>query len=147
MMWLVSACLLGIRCRFDGVATPDETVVQLADSGGAVPVCPEQLGGLPTPRLRSEFRGGDGRAVLDGRAQVVAEDGTDVTEFFERGAQETLAIALRCGATRAVLKERSPSCGLTQVYIDGRLTDGMGVTAALLAREGIEVAGPGDPGI
>ncbi len=146
-MWLVSACLLGIRCRFDGGAAPDDTVVQLADSGGAVPVCPEQLGGLSTPRLRSEFRGGDGRAVLDGRARVVAENGTDVTEFFERGAQETLAIARRCSATRAVFKERSPSCGLTQVYVDGRLADGMGVTAALLVREGVEVASPEDPGI
>ena len=145
-MWLVSACLLGIRCRFDGGAVPEETVVQLAAGGGAVPVCPEQLGGFSTPRLRSEFRGGDGRAVLDGRARVVAEDGADVTERFERGAQETLAIARRCGATRAVFKERSPSCGLAQVYVDGRLADGMGVTTALLVREGIEVASPEDPG-
>jgi len=146
-MWLVSACLLGVRCRFDGGAEPDETVVRLAASGGVVPVCPEQLGGLTTPRLRSEFREGDGRAVLDGRARVVAEDGSDVTEAFERGAYETLAIARRCDATRAVLKERSPSCGLTQVYIDGRLADGLGVTAALLVREGIEVASSEDMGL
>ncbi len=145
-MWLVSACLLGIRCRFDGESAPDETVIRHAERGGAIPVCPEQLGGLSTPRLRSEFRSGDGRAVLDGKARMAAEDGLDVTAAFERGAEATLAIARRCGATRAVLKDRSPSCGVRQVYVDGRLVDGMGVTAALLDREGIEVVSAEDIG-
>jgi len=146
-VWLVSACLVGVRCRFDGDSEPDPVVLRLAERDGAVPVCPEQLGGLPTPRLRSEFRAGDGRAVLDGRAQVIAEDGRDVTAAFERGAQDALTIARRCGVVRAVFKERSPSCGVKQVWSDGRVVAGMGVTAALFIREGIDVVSCEDLGL
>jgi len=138
-MWLVSACLLGVRCRFDSSCKPDETVVRLAERDGAVPVCPEHLGGLPIPRLPAEFRGGDGRAVLAGRAWLVTRDGRDVTAAFERGAHETLAISRRWRVKRAVFKERSPSCGVRRVYIDGALVDGVGVTSALLADRGVEV--------
>ena len=104
-----------------------------------VPVCPEQLGGLSTPRPASAFVGGDGAAVLAGRARLVNDAGADVTEHFVRGAQATLRIARQTGAQRALLKDRSPSCGRTCVTIDGRRTSGVGVTAALLEEAGITV--------
>lgn len=139
---LVSACLAGVRCRYDGEAHPDERVLDMVRSGRGIPVCPEQLGGLPTPRRRAEIRGGDGSDVLDGLARVVDEDGRDVTGPFLRGAEETLRLARLAGAERAYLRARSPSCGLGTVYdggFSGRLRPGDGVTAALLERHGLAV--------
>lgn len=95
-----------------------------------IPVCPEQLGGLPTPRKPAEIEGGDGGDVLDGRARVVDVDGRDVTRFFIHGARQCLRIVQEQGISRALLKARSPSCGLKPR---------IGVTAALLCRHGIEV--------
>lgn len=139
---LVSACLAGVACRYDGTACPDPAVEALVRSGRALPVCPEQLGGLPTPRRRAEIRGGDGEAVLDGRARVVNAAGEDVTESFLRGARETLRLARLAGADRALLKARSPSCAAGEIYdgsFSGRRRAGAGVTAALLRREGLDV--------
>jgi uncharacterized protein YbbK (DUF523 family) len=136
-MVMVSACLLGVRCRYDGDSRPHEAVIDLARTTGVVPVCPEQLGGLPTPRAKADLRGGGGRSVVDGTARVVSEDGLDVTESFLRGARETVEVARRCRVRRAVLKDRSPSCGVSRVYVDGELVDGIGVTAAMLEREGV----------
>jgi len=96
-MYIVSACLAGVRCRYDGEDREDPKVLELLAGGEAVPVCPEQLGGLPTPRSRAEFVGGDGEDVLDGRARVVSEEGVDVTDFFLRGAEEVLRIAVCSG--------------------------------------------------
>ena len=138
----VSACLLGERCRFDGRDKLDDALVASLRAEGAtiVPVCPEVLGGLGTPRPAAEIRGGDGDDVLDGRARVVVvETGRDVTEEFLRGARAALAIARSAGATEAVLKERSPSCGVAQVHRDGGPKPGSGVAAALFRRSGIAV--------
>lgn len=128
---LVSACLAGVRCRYDGSSSPVEEVELLVERGRAVPVCPEQLGGLPTPREPAEIEGGDGFAVLEGRALVRNRQGEDVTGTFLRGAEESLRLARLARCTRAVMREGSPSCGVFPA----------GVTSALLLREGIKVEG------
>jgi uncharacterized protein YbbK (DUF523 family) len=139
---LVSACLAGRECRYDGSSNLDNWVARLLASGRAVLACPEVDGGLGTPRPPAEIVGGDGEDVLDGRARVVARTGTDVTDAYIAGAERALRTAVRAGATFAVLKARSPSCGAEGVY-DGTfsrtLIDGEGVTAALLRRNGIQV--------
>lgn len=140
-MLIVSKCLTGCPCRYDGQSKPDPRIAALVVSGEAVAVCPEQLGGLPTPRTPSELTG-TGEDVLDGLAKVVTKDGRDVTAEFIRGAEAALAEAVRVGAGSALLKARSPSCGLGEVYdgtFSGALTEGNGVTAALLMRKGIKV--------
>ncbi len=140
---LVSACLLGLRCRYDGGESTHEEALKLAREGRAIPICPEQMGGLPTPRPKSWLRDGDGREVWRGKAKVVNEKGEDVTTFFVKGAEEALKLARIFGAKRALLKSKSPSCGVSKVYIsrggEPVLAEGMGVTAALLAENGIEV--------
>ena len=133
MKILISACLLGVCCRYDGASKPHPLAAALAERHTLVPVCPEQLGGLPTPRPPAERR--------DGR--VVTQSG-DVTEQYRRGAEETLELCKLFGCEVAVLKERSPSCGHGQVYdgtFSGALTAGDGVTAELLTTNGIPVYG------
>ena len=131
-MMIVSACLAGFPCRYDGKARPCAQVVELVRAGKAIPVCPEQLGGLPTPRTSCEIREG----------RVVDADGHDRTEAFRRGARAVLQIAQTYGATEALLQSRSPSCGSGRIY-DGSftktLTAGDGVTARLLKENGIQV--------
>ena len=131
-MMIVSACLAGFPCRYDGKARPCAQVVELIKAGKAIPVCPEQLGGLPTPRTSCEIREG----------RVVDADGRDRTEAFQRGAKAVLRIAQTYGATEALLQSRSPSCGSGWIY-DGSftktLTAGDGVTARLLKENGIQV--------
>ncbi len=129
---LVSACLLGLCCRYDSSAQANERVLALAKSRPIIPACPEQLGGLPTPRLPAERAG----------TRVVSRDGTDVTEAFSRGAEETLRLARLFGCRGAVLKSNSPSCGCGQIYdgsFTGKLVPGDGVTAALLKENGVDV--------
>lgn len=138
-MKLVSGCLCGIHCRHDGGTKEREEIVRLVRQGVAVPVCPEQLGGLPTPRPAAEIDGGDGHDVLAGRAQVLTRDGLDVTEEFVRGAHEVLRLAREMNADEVILKSRSPSCGVDVIVRDGEAAAGDGVTAALLRREGIRV--------
>lgn len=104
-----------------------------------MPVCPEQLGGLSTPRPRSHLTGGDGRAVRNGRACVANEQGKDVTGAFLRGADECVRLAGLLGARRALLKQRSPSCGYGVVKVDGEETAGAGVAAAALEAAGLEI--------
>ena len=104
-----------------------------------IPICPEQLGGLPTPRPPSNIVNGDGEEVLCGRARVINDRGEDVTGAFLKGARETLALARLTGAKKAFLKGKSPSCGLRTPYCETDTGYGIGVTAALLLREGIEV--------
>ncbi|MCP5453371.1 MAG: DUF523 domain-containing protein [Spirochaetaceae bacterium] len=131
-MILVSACLAGLRCKWNLESVEHPAVSRLFRAGLAVPACPEQLGGLSTPREPSELR--------DGR--VYAKGGRDVTEEYARGAEETLAIARAFGCGVAVLKSRSPSCGCGSVYdgtFTGRLVPGDGVAAALLKANGIAV--------
>ena len=131
---LISACLLGAACRYDGGSNPVLSVEALMGRCQLVPVCPEQLGGLATPRPPAE-RWGD---------RVVTKDGADVTEAYRRGAEETLRLCRLLGCEAAVLKERSPSCGYGEIYDgthSGTLTAGEGATAALLAANGIPVYG------
>ncbi len=141
-MILVSACLCGVHCRYDGKAKPDEEVIALLQAGQAIPVCPEQLGGLPVPRPPAEIIEGDGAAVLNGVARVFNRLGQDVTEAFIAGAEETLLLARLSGAEKAILKANSPSCGAGVIY-DGTFSGGTragdGVASALLKKNGIEV--------
>ena len=133
-MMIVSACLAGFPCRYDGKSKPCAEVVELVKAGKAIPVCPEQLGGLPTPRPPCE--------ILAGR--VVDRNGTDRTESFQQGAQAVLALAQTYGAAQALLQNRSPSCGTGWIY-DGTfsktLIAGDGITARLLQENGIQVIG------
>ncbi len=130
---------MGLKTRHDGDDNLIEGIRELVERGEAVPICPEQLGGLSTPRTAADFSGGDGEAVLDGIARIVDRNGNDVTDAFRRGAAESLSVARMTGATVAILKERSPSCGCRRVWIDGELADGKGVTAALLERHGVRI--------
>jgi uncharacterized protein YbbK (DUF523 family) len=141
-MILISACLCGINTRYDGHSNLNEEALRLLKEGKAVLVCPEQLGGLSTPREPHEIVGGTGADVLDGKARVISINGIDSTEQFIKGAEETLKIAKEAGITKAFLKAKSPSCGCGEIY-DGsfsrRKVMGNGVTAELLRRNGIEV--------
>ena len=133
---LVSACLLGICCRYDGKGNTNESILALLDRDDVtlIPVCPEQLGGMSTPRIPSERRGDS----------VVNRAGDDVTACFAKGAEAALRIAELSHCRFAILKERSPSCGCGKVYdgtFTGTLTDGNGVTAELLLQAGIQVFG------
>ena len=142
MKVIVSACLLGVRCRYDGGHSRSETALQHKKTYQLIPVCPEESGGLPTPRPPAEIVGGDGNDVLDGKAKVMTAEGADVTEAYLRGARHALAVAQTNGATEVILKARSPSCGCGDIYdgtFSGSLTSGDGVTTALLKRHGITV--------
>ena len=132
MKILVSACLLGCACRYDGKSKPDARTLALLARHTLIPVCPELLGGLPTPRIPAERVG----------EKVLRSDGTDVTEVYKRGAEEVLRLARLYGARVAILKAKSPACGVGSVY-DGTfthtLTDGDGVLAELLLKNGIRI--------
>ncbi|MCP2261381.1 Uncharacterized conserved protein YbbK, DUF523 family [Streptoalloteichus tenebrarius] len=144
-MLLVSACLAGVPCRYDGRAKTVEELRDAVGRGEAVAVCPEMAGGLRTPRRPAEIVGGTGDDVLAGRARVLDDAGEDLTEEFVAGAHHALEVARRHGVDRAVLHDRSPSCGSQAIYdgaFHGRTVPGAGVTAALLLAHGIEVQPP-----
>lgn len=129
---LVSACLMGEPCRYDGAAKPSAAVAALAARYDLVPICPEVAGGLPTPRTPSEIVGG----------RVVNRAGEDVTAAFVHGAAAAVETARKYGVRRAVLKARSPSCGRDVVYdgtFSGALAPGDGVTAAALRAAGVMI--------
>lgn len=129
---LVSACLLGVPCRYDGTGQADERILALAKKHHLIPVCPEQLGGLPTPRPSAERNG----------TRVLTRDDRDVTAPFQRGAEVTLRLARLFSCRIAILKANSPSCGSGQIYdgcFCGRLVPGDGMTAALLKQDGLTV--------
>jgi uncharacterized protein YbbK (DUF523 family) len=135
---LVSQCLLGELCRWDGKLITDKALRrQINDE--IWPICPEMASGLPCPRPKAEIINGNGFDVLDGKARVLNSDGADVTDSFLRGAQAALKKAVKNGITKAILKDKSPSCGVEFIYIDGKLISGCGVTTALLIRHGMEV--------
>ena len=131
-MKLCSACLLGVRCRFDGQSKPDPRIIAMSKKEVLIPVCPEQLGGLSTPRKPAEQRGG----------KVITEIEDDVTSQFRKGAEDVLAIAYLLGIKEAIFKQRSPSCGVGKIY-DGtfseRVVKGDGITTALLKKNKISV--------
>ncbi len=141
---IVSACLAGIPCRYDGKAQPNDTVTELVKAGAALPVCAECLGGLDTPRISCEIDGGSGEDVLAGRAKVIRKGGSgeDASLPFIKGAYCVLQAARSVNAEIAILKSNSPSCGCGKIY-DGSFTgskrEGDGVTAALLKANGIKV--------
>ena len=131
---LVSACLLGTACRYDGKSKPCERVIALSNTYNLIPICPEVMGGLPTPRVPSEICGD----------RVMMKDGRDVTENYNRGAKQALEIARENECTVAILKEKSPSCGSGLIHnglFDGGLVTGDGITTRLLKKEGIRVLG------
>ena len=133
---IVSACLVGIACRYDGRDARDGEAVSVLAHCRVVPLCPELLGGLPIPRSPASIMEGGGDDVLEGRARLVNAEGVDVTQAFIRGAQEVLRVARILGVRRAYLKRRSPSCGAARAPGP---PPPEGVTAALLRREGVEV--------
>jgi uncharacterized protein YbbK (DUF523 family) len=142
-MILVSGCLCGINCKYDGGNNLNERVLRLLEEGKAIPVCPEQLGGQETPRVPHEIIEGNGAMVLEGTARVKGtEENDDVTKEFITGALETLKIAKAVGAKIAILKARSPSCGKGIIYdgtFSGRKKHGNGVTTELLLKNNIKV--------
>ncbi|KAB3534380.1 DUF523 domain-containing protein [Alkaliphilus pronyensis] len=142
MRILVSACLLGINCKYSGGNNNNVGLVKDLKEKTIIPICPEQLGGLTTPRDPAEIQGRDGLDVLMGRGKVITNKGQDVTEAFIRGAHETLKIAKLYNIDMAILKARSPSCGLDIIYdgsFTGKCKKGCGVTTALLKKHGVNV--------
>lgn len=133
---LVSACLVGVQCRYDGSSNIHRSILKIPGIA-LIPICPEQLGGLATPRPRAHLVGGDGQAVLGGKAQIITEQGQAVTAAFHLGASQAFKIARILRARYAILKERSPSCGTHAIWIGGHLKDGLGVTAAMLRARGV----------
>lgn len=134
MKILVSACLLGTPCRYDGQSKPNAEVMALAERHTLIPICPEVMGGLSIPRPPAERQG----------ARLVNREGIDVTEQYEKGAEAALKVACEHHCRYAILKERSPACGNRFIYdgsFSGILTEGQGVAAALLAAHGITVLG------
>ena len=141
-MKLLSACLCGINCKYNGKNNLNLYFVNLLKKGDAIPVCPEQLGGLTTPRLPAEINSGSGQDVLAGNSKVLNKKGDNVTDNYIRGAYETLKIAQLAGVDTAILMSRSPSCGSGSIYdgsFSNKLRQADGVTAALLKENGIRV--------
>ncbi|MEE6449372.1 DUF523 domain-containing protein [Gottfriedia acidiceleris] len=141
-MILVSSCLAGLEVRYNGTHCLNNKISKLVEENKAITICPELLGGFSTPREPAEIIGGNGEDVLDGKAKVVDKSGKDVTLLYIRGAYATLEKAKEMKATVVVLKENSPSCGSSKIYngdFIGKKIDGMGVTSALLTKNGFKV--------
>ena len=129
---LISACLIGLNCKYDGGNNENSKLVELMKEKDLVPICPEQLGGLKTPRASAERK----------QEKVITKEGVDVTKEYQKGAEEVLNLAKKLNIKKAILKSRSPSCGIDEIY-DGTfshtLTKKDSVTAELLKKNGIEV--------
>jgi uncharacterized protein YbbK (DUF523 family) len=140
-MKIVSACLVGINCRYDAKNELRDELLAVFRRGELLPLCPEQLGGLPTPRPPSTMIDGDGYDVLDGKTRVINQRNDDVTENFIRGAKEVLKIAKVLNVKEAILASRSPSCGCERIYDENsdKTVRGDGVLTALLNRNGVSV--------
>ena len=139
---LISSCLIGKKCAYDGKDRYSDEIVSLAETCGFVDICPEVSGGLGCPRERHEISGGDGNDVLSGKAMVVTQSGQDHTREFILGSQNALSLARDNDIQIAVLRSKSPSCGKNKIHsgqFDGVLDNGMGVTMALLNRNNIKV--------
>lgn len=135
-MILVSACLVGINCKYSGGNNYNQKIFDLVKEGKAIPICPEQLGGLNTPRKPVELK------VINGKRYAIDNEGNDLTENFERGALEVLNLAKNLNINKAILQPRSPSCGVNKIYsgnFDNKLVDGNGILAELLKQNGIDV--------
>ena len=140
-MYLISSCLCGINCKYNGSNNVNEECVKLLKEGKAVLICPEQLGGLSTPRIPAEIK------CTSQGVQVFTKDNKNITKEFLKGAMETLHIAKLSNIKFAILKDGSPSCGVNYIY-DGSFTGkkicGMGITATLLKENGVEVISEND---
>lgn len=137
MKYIVSACLAGEKCRYDGNSNTDTRIKTMVENGSAIPVCPEMLGGLPVPRVKCEMQ-----INSSSSAEIIGEDGKVYTGAFTRGAVLSLEIAEKNGITQAILKSRSPSCGCGFIYdgtFTGKLIQGNGITADLFIKSGIKV--------
>lgn len=134
---LCSACLLGINCRYNGKTKPNKKVIQLSKKNILIPVCPEQMGGLSTPRIASEQKG----------KKVISKSGEDVTKNFQEGAKQVLILAKLFGIKEAILKQKSPSCGNGQIpdgSFSGKIIKGDGVATNFLKKNGIKVISEDD---
>ncbi len=141
-MIAVSGCLIGINCRYDGGSQRNEELLKRLENEDYIAICPEVDGGMSTPRSPSEIVGGDGYDVLEGKAKVISKVGEDVTRPFIDGAKKALETCLKHGIKVVYLKENSPSCGANCIYngtFQGKIVPGIGVCAALLKKNGIEV--------
>jgi len=138
---LVSSCLLGLKTRYDGTDNHCQAVIDYIEANQftPIPVCPEQLAGLSTPRPKCWFSRGDGITALAGNGKLINENGEDVTQTFLNGAQECLKIANLTRCKLAILQQRSPSCGSQKIYIEEALVEGVGITAALLSKNGLKI--------
>lgn len=138
---ICSACLLGLKTRYDGKTKPEQTIIGLLEEETLIPVCPEQLGGLSTPRDQTELTN-DGKEIIRGKGKAITRNGRDMTSEFIKGAKEVYKIAKKLDINEAILKQRSPSCGNGEIY-DGTFTNtttkGDGVAAAFLKHKGIRV--------
>lgn len=138
----ISACLAGVCCRYDGQANEISALKQLVADQKAVIVCPEVLGGLPTPRTPAEIVGGDGFAVWEGRARVVDQTGCDVTLAFQQGAKRAYEKLQAAQVTTLILKAKSPSCGSRLIYdgtFSGVKVNGVGVATAYFKNHGLTI--------
>lgn len=139
---IVSACLVGVNCKYNGENNSNEIVEKFLKDKEFIIICPEQLGGLTTPRNPSEIIYKDGFEVLKGNSKVISCDNVDVTDNFVKGAKEALKIAQMYNCKKALLKEGSPSCGCNLIYdgtFTGKKKSGMGVTSALFTENNIDV--------
>lgn len=138
---LISGCLAGLSCRYDGGSKPHPRLDDLKRWYDLIPVCPEQAGGLSTPRTPNELQA-SAAGILSGRGKVKNQAGEDCTKTFIRGASETLKVILLCEIKKALLKDGSPSCGSNRIYdgtFSGKSIAGMGITAQVLSDEGIDI--------
>lgn len=143
-MILVSACLLGLRCCYNGCDNTDQSVLDMREKYILIPACPEQLGGLQTPRPPSFFIKGDGSQTIEGIDNLINDQNENVSSQFRNGAEETLKICQLFNIKTAILKEKSPSCGTHQIYLKEKLTKGIGVTATILKSNDIRVMSEND---
>jgi uncharacterized protein YbbK (DUF523 family) len=142
MKKVISACLLGVNCRYDGKSKLSESARREFEDGEAILLCPELLANLGVPRPACEIVGGDGFDVLAGNAKIIDSDGNDVTKEYISGAEKAAEIVTKSGIKEAVLKSGSPSCGCGTVYdgtFSGKKKTGYGVFAAILQEKGIKV--------
>lgn len=131
-MIIVSSCLAGCKCRYDGNSNAKQEIIDLVERGEAIPLCAELIGGLPTPRSSCEISNN----------RVVDSEGNDYTQQFQSGAAKVLEIAKILNVKKAILQQRSPSCGYGKIYdgtFSGKLIEGNGILADLLAQNGIEI--------
>ncbi len=148
-MYIISSCLCGVNCKYNGGNNYNKICNDLFEKGEAIIICPEQLGGLSTPRTPSELTESAIEILKDNNKKVISKEGVDVTQNFINGANEAIAIAKKLGVTTAILKDGSPSCGVNYIYdgtFTGKKIKGVGITTQIFKDNGIEVISENDIG-